>query len=259
MSASEESGLRLDLDPTTERRLKARARLKALRQSHEERWAAHPWPFLRDAVSTIDQQKGADGGGPRKWPGGLVDDGRCTCPWLCKNYYEHVVRLLYWCREQGIPLVLPKSRRLLASWTCIAYAYWLCRYRPGQLVAFASRKQGHHEGEGSAELVRRANQIHENLPPECAPMHVDYSWCRLKFPNGSEIMGIAQGADQARQYTFTLYLADEFAFWEWAGKTYAALLPTLEGGGQFVGISTAGPGFMEQLVHDRWASTGGDE
>lgn len=253
------SDLRLDLDPETERRLKARARLKTIRQSKESQWSAHPWPFLRDAVYTIDQQKGADGGGPRKWPGGEIEDGVCACPWKCRNYYEHMVRSIYWCREQGIPSLIGKSRRLLASWTAIAYFYWLARYRPNQLIAFASRKQGHHEGEGSAELVRRAWQIHQHLPPEVAPLEVQYSWCRLRFPNGSEIMGIAQGADQARQYTFTGYLADEFAYWEWAGKTYAALIPTLEGGGQFVGISSAGPGFMEQLYFDRWLGTGGDE
>jgi hypothetical protein len=91
------------------------------------------------------------------------------------------------------------------------------------------------------------------LPLDVLPRPIRYGFARLSFlDNDSTIVGIAQGSDQARQYTFTAYLADEFAFWERAGETYAALLPTLEGGGRFTGCSSAAPGFMEQLVHDAW-------
>ena len=119
----------------------------------------------------------------------------------------------------------------------------------------AARKQGQTEEEGSAELVKRAKFIHDHLPLDVQPRPIRYGFARFTFlDNESTIVGVAQGADQARQYTFTAYLADEFAFWERAGETYAALLPTLEGGGRFTGCSSATPGFMEQLVYDSWAT-----
>lgn len=238
--------LQIELPPGELRRLRAQARLKALRGANEAAWESHPWPFLRDAVFTIDQQKGEEGGGVRKYPNPA--DVVCGCPDKCVNYYEHLVRT--WWREKR--LLVPKSRRLLISWTMIACHYWLARYRPHSSIAFAARKQGQHKAEGSAELVNRAWLIHQNLPAECAKREVRESWCRLVFDNGSEIVGIGEGADQARQYTYTAYLADEFAFWEHAGPTYGALLPTLEGGGRFTGVTTANPGFAEQLVFDTW-------
>ena len=146
----------------------------------------------------------------------------------------------------------------MVSWTLVALHYWLARYHPASLVAFAARKQGQTEEEGSAELVKRAKFIHDHLPLDVLPRPIRYGFARLSFlDNDSTIVGVAQGADQARQYTFTAYLADEFAFWERAGETYAALLPTLEGGGRFTGCSSAAPGFMENLVHDAWQA-GGD-
>jgi len=253
-----ETGIKLDLTPAQQRQLQFEARLRLERGKNEARWAEHPWPFLRDAVWTIDQQKGGDGGAKRKWPGGEINDPnhecRC-CEGGCQNYLHHLVNRLHSEPE----ILLPKSRRLLASWTVIAYAYWRARYKEHELIGLASRKAGHHDGEGSGELVKRAWQIHQAMPPEATVRKANYSHCRLVMDNGSEIVGIAQGADQARQYTYTCYIADEFAFWEWAGKTYAALKPALEGGGQFIGLSSASPGFMEQLVFDRWSMTGGDE
>ena len=248
-------GLRLDLDRDTERTLRATARLEALRKKREALWSLHPWPFLRDAVWTMDQVKGGTGGAKRKFPGEPTEPAP-DCPCAdggCGSYYEHLANL--WLATSR--LVIPKSRRMLASWELIACHYWLARYRPGSAIAFAARKQGQNDSEGSAELVKRAWQIHQNLPEDAQKRPATYSWCRLRFDDtGSEILGIAEGANQARQYTFTAYLADEFAFWEKAAETYHALLPTLEGGGRLTIISSANPGFMEQLVKDQFQPTG---
>ena len=245
--------LRLDLDPITDQRLRATARLRAIRADNELRFEAHPWHYLRDAVFTIDPFALRErGGGVRKYPGALLKDPtpNCRCQQGgCANYLHHVCNV-WW---QYPRTLWPKSRRLITSWTLIACHEWLARYRPGQVIALVSRKQGQNEDEGSAELVKRARQIGENLPAEVQPRTVKATWCRLQYPhNGSVIVGIGQGANQLRQLTITAWFADEFAFWEEAGPTYAASIPALEGGGRFTGVSTANPGFMEQLVHDAW-------
>jgi len=243
-------GVRIDLPRDEERRLRAEARLRHIRGRNDAAWQEHPWPFIRDAVFTVDPQADEKAGGIRKYPG-EADEPQPNCPCTpngCGSYREHLVNVWYMNKR----LLIPKSRRLLVSWTMIACHYWLARYRPHSTIAFAARKQGQHKSEGSAELVDRAWKLHEHLPPTVTRCDVKESWCHLTFPNGSEILGIGEGADQARQYTFTAYLADEFAFWERAGETYAALLPTLEGGGRFTGVSSANPSFMQQLVHDEW-------
>jgi len=249
------TGFRLDLPPEEAAKLRARARLQARRQANEARYATDPWAFLCEAVWTLDQ-RGGQGSGVRPYPGGTLDDGRCSppipsvcAPGGCASALQHVVRRWHVSNRLGVP----KSRRLLATWTFVALHYWLARYRPATLVALAARKQGQTEDEGSAELVKRVQFIHNHLPRDVMPRPTRYGFARFAFTdNDSVIMGIAQGADQARQYTYTAYFADEFAFWERAAETYAALIPTLEGGGKFTYCTSAGPGFAEQLTFDRW-------
>ncbi len=49
------------------------------------------------------------------------------------------------------------------------------------------------------------------------------------------------------------------AFWKDAQKMYAGAYPTLEGGGRFTAISSAGPGFFKRLVHDTLDELSGEE
>jgi hypothetical protein len=245
--------LRLDLPLDQTNRLRATARLRALRVANETRFATHPWPFLRDAVYTFDPFKNQEaGGGVQKYPGILMRDPTPTCRCCvggCDNYLHHVVNIWF----EHPRSVWAKSRRLIMSWTFIALHVWLARYRPGQVIALVSRKQGQNEDEGSAELIKRARFIEDHLPAEVQPRETHRTWCRTAYPHSNSVMlGIAQGADQLRQLAITAWLGDEFAFWEQAGATYAASIPTLEGGGRCTLISTANPGFMRQLVFDQW-------
>jgi hypothetical protein len=163
-----------------------------------------------------------------------------------RDYAELLVR-----RWQEHPLLaVPKSRRMALTWLFVALNYWLARFSPLAKIAFMARKLGKTETEGSAELVRRAYFIHRHLPPTFPPCEVEYNIGFLRFPNGSEIVALGEGEEQARQHTFTSILADELAFWEKAYETWTALRPTVEGGGRITAVSSAAPGFFRDLVHD---------
>lgn len=219
----------MEADLATLAKARAQAKLQQLQKDNDAKYAADPWKFLVEAVMTLDQVKGEI----RKYP---------PLPYL-----EKLTRV--WEKERL--LLVPKSRRMLISWTMVALHYWLARFRPGTTVAFVSRKEGRSESEGSAELVNRARFIHEHLPPDIEKIETEYKFCRLSFPSiHSEILGIGQGPDQLRQLTLTAILADEMAFWEQARDAYIASRPTIEGGGRFTGVSSANPGFFEQLVND---------
>lgn len=237
-------GILLDLPEADEIALRARARLRTHQKDTTAKYRAHPYPFLTECVWTLDQASQQ----VRRFPNYDDPAPSCACaPDGCKNYIDHLCNR--WLQEKR--LLVPKSRRVLVSWTMVSLHCWLARFFPGTTVAFVSRKQGLNDSEGAAELVRRVKFIEEHLPAELEPLPFQYNFARLKYPTiGSEIIGVAQGADQLRQYTLSAIFADEMAFWELAHDTYSASLPTLEGGGRFTGVSSANPGFFKQAVFD---------
>lgn len=231
-------------------RLYAKAKLQKRRLENERRYTQHPWPFIKECVWTVDQARNV----VRKYPGeGLRDpDPMCDCAGPngggCENYLHDLVNRWFFHDR----LLVPKSRRVMASWTMLACQYWLMRYRPNSFVAIVSRKRGETDSEGSAELVKRVRFIHDHLPEECAHLAAEYQFARFRIPaRNSEMVAIGQGAHQLRQYTATSIFFDEFAFWEEAQATYQASFPTLEGGGKLVIVSSANPGFFHQLATDQ--------
>jgi hypothetical protein len=187
-----------------------------------------PWLFVKDCVWTRDEASGQ----VRRYP------NRAYAELLVRRWQEHPL------------LAVPKSRRMALTWLFVALNYWLARFSPLAKIAFMARKLGKTETEGSAELVRRAYFIHRHLPPTFPPCELEYNIGFLRFPNGSEIVALGEGEEQARQHTFTSVLADEVAFWEKAFDTWVALRPTIEGGGRITAVSSAAPGFFRDLVHD---------
>jgi hypothetical protein len=208
----------------------ARAEFERAKQDRLSRVSQDPVAFCVECVWTLDQITQQ----VRRFP---------------KEHLDYLTPLIaLWQREPLLLIV--KSRRMFVTWTFVALHYWLARFHPATKVAFAARKEGRDESEGSAELVKRAHFIHEHLPPEIG-CPVEYKFGRLRFPEqDSEIIAIGEGPDQARQHTFTAFFADELGSWPNAYETYVGLKPTLEGGGRFVGVSTPAPGFFKMLVMD---------
>lgn len=153
-----------------------------------------------------------------------------------------------WTRERL--LAVPKSRRMIMSWTNVALYLWDTMFNTGISNAFVSKKE-----DDANELIDRAEFIYDNLDPTQLPRELlpkkERKFGQLSFPEiSSKIMGFPQGADQLRQFTFSGILADEMAFWEDAQKMFAASFPTLEGGGRFTAISTRAPSFFKRIVYD---------
>ncbi|HUR99066.1 MAG TPA: hypothetical protein VMZ26_13450 [Pyrinomonadaceae bacterium] len=153
-----------------------------------------------------------------------------------------------WPRERF--LAVPKSRRMIMTWTNICLYLWDTMFNVGRAQAFVSKKE-----DDSDELIKRCVFILQNLDERRLPKELIPKWEDkygfLNFPEiNSNIRGFAQGADQLRQFTFSGILADEMAFWEDAQKMYSGAFPTLEGGGRFTAVSSGAPGFFKKLVHD---------
>jgi hypothetical protein len=70
----------------------------------------------------------------------------------------------------------------------------------------------------------------------------------LQLDNGAMLFGVAEGAEQLRQYTATAILADELGTWQWPRAAYTAFKPCVDGGGRLTLLSSAYPGFWAELV-----------
>jgi phage FluMu gp28-like protein len=195
-------------------------------------WAANPWEWIKDCIWTIDETDGTI----KRFPD--------------KEYFAYVVNA--W-QESSI-LAIPKSRRMMATWLFLALHLWAALFRSNSAVFIQSQKSSKSEW-----LVgnQRMWFMYENLPKQ-------YTWpkpirllkgeggiSRVELNNGSYIMAIGEGADQFRQYTASHVMLDEVAFWEKAKESYTGTLPTIQGGGKVVLISTADPGFFEEVVTGR--------
>jgi hypothetical protein len=196
-----------------------------------ERWREHPWAAIADGVIiTLDPKSLRE---PiRKFP---------TQPWL-----REITEL--WVNEPK--LAIPKSRQMLTSWLMVWCHLWLAMFHEGAAVYLQSDKE-----DKSNELVQRCEFIYNHFPPgEIILPKLKQgraTWCSMVFSGlNSFIKGIAQGADQLRQYAASAVLMDEAAFWEKGRESFAATKPTIDGGGRVTVISSARSGWMKDLCWD---------
>ncbi|HJY45275.1 MAG TPA: hypothetical protein VJ301_11685 [Propionibacteriaceae bacterium] len=221
----------------------------------DARYRKDVWAFVRECVITIDE---VDARAPLK-PFCVAVCLGCVryfgeTPTNCPECGAQLVPMAYleliarqW--QSGTPsiLIVPKARRMRMTWLMVACHVWLALTRRNANIFFVSSKE-----EKSAELVERAKGIVARLPPDRmmpVPTYHRNSPPELRFlETGSKILGVPEGADQLRQYTATAVFADELGSWEWPRAAYAAIKPTIEGGGRLTIVSSAYPGFFRELV-----------
>jgi hypothetical protein len=226
------------------------------REAHRRRYAKDPWAWLTECVTTIDELDPAQPVKPfpvaacracARYLGAAEASapcGRCGGPAAPLAYLRHLAEA--WHRAEPPLLLIPKARRMLLTWLFTALHAWLAWRQPYAKIFFVSSKE-----DKSAELLDRAHGILERLPLDrCAPvrLHRTLSPPLLQLDNGAMLFGVAEGAEQLRQYTATAILADEIGTWQWPRAAYTAFKPCVDGGGRLTLLSSAYPGFWAELV-----------
>lgn len=187
-----------------------------------------PWFFLSSVVTTLDEHDSAN---PYKnFPN--------------HDYLEALVRLL----EEHQFIGIPKSRQLMASWLVASFGLWWAMTHHGQLILFQSKKE-----EDANRLIDRVWGVYERLPEHFRRRFpAEHSYLRITFKESdTKIEGIPQGAHQVRSTTPSMFFSDEMAFQDEAEASYTAALPALQGargGGRGIFVSSAAPGFFQELV-----------
>lgn len=219
--------------------------------------------FLDEVVWTLDED---DEEQPlKKWPAGE------------QYIIDYVMEVLFSQRF----IVVPKSRRIRMTWIHAAYALWFGMSHPKRNVVWQAQK-----GDKVADTMEnKILHILSHLPLDRYAPFVDanrwaipagwddrvvnfwrgkresYGLTRVtllerenpisgegKLTNSSRIFGVPEGADQTRQYTITLFIGDEFAFWKNPKASLKGIRPALGKNGQGILISSANPGYMQELI-----------
>ena len=167
---------------------------------------------------------------------------------------EYILQVL-WHMLVSNKLFVSKSHQIMLSWLLALYYDWVSQALPYQLSMVQSKME-----KAAKDLVSHGIQnptagrisfIHTHLPkwlqdPKLSTRAGNISGL-LSYSNGSQIVAAAQGGDQPRSYTLSRLALDEMAFQDKAEAAYIAGLPAVQGGGQFMGVSTAAPSFFRDI------------
>lgn len=122
---------------------------------------------------------------------------------------------------------LVKSRQMWCSWLYVALNLWLTISGAERQVFFVTDVQE----KADKELLKRAEFIFDNIPHEAWHRELLPSKRRIEnhlyFENiSSGIHALPSGEHKSRGYVASSYLLDEFAFWDNAAETLAAIRPS---------------------------------
>ena len=231
---------------------------------YEKPTAKHFIRFVDEVVWTLDED---DEHNPlKKFPAN-------------KSYIHHYITHVLF-KERFI--VVPKSRRLMMTWIHAIYCLWFALAHEKRNVVWQAQK-----GDKVADTMEnKILHVLTHLPtsqfaPFVAfaltpripagwddrvvnwyhPKREQFGLTRIRFLNweinpagerrlefGSRILGVPEGENQTRQYTITLFVGDEFAFWKQPRLSLKGIRPTLGRNGQGILISSANPGYMEEMI-----------
>ena len=153
--------------------------------------------------------------------------------YACLRDYFYTLRFV-----GGVPVnpivLVPKSRRTMASWSTMVDSCALALFREHSLIIVQSQKE-----EKAKELVNgRCGFVLNHLPPWLPPCTFIVKRLEINFSNGSKIVGVPQGEDQVVQYGPTRFIQDEVTIQDDGAAAYRAIGPALQDGGQYVGMGT---------------------
>lgn len=210
-------------------RLQAKAALQLQKVTRAERWREKPWTWYAERAMLLDP---------------LAESGNQVAPYPDFPYLEALVNEV----EANRRTILWKSRRVIGSWTGILKAVRMCETERYQRCFFIAKKEGESDGEGCRELVWRAAWAAQHLR-NGPPPRIDAGKLHIYFPDTeSSITGVTSDPNVMRQVSANYVMGDELAFWPQPKQSLAALLPTLEQRGTFLGLSSSADGFFKALV-----------
>lgn len=142
-------------------------------------------------------------------------------------------------------LLILKSRQMLVSWLLAAFATWLTLFHNGNRVLYLTIRES-----DSFKMKARVDHILAHLPDLVRVMldqrDVDNTG-EITFRGGSAMQFLPSSDNPGRSLTASLVILDEHGFHPHDLKMYAAIKPTVSGGGMVISNST--PNGVGNLFH----------
>ena len=139
-----------------------------------------------------------------------------------------------------------KARQLGFSWTTAAYSAWLLTFSPGTNVLMISKGQTE-----AFSLLDKVRFILKNLPSEWQHSLSPDSRSEIGIPSlDSKVIALPSTEDAGRSETASVVIQDEADFHEYHAQNYAAVKPTIDGGGQMIMGSTSNKRQMTSLFKE---------
>lgn len=186
------------------------------------------WTFCCDCVFTADAHARAKG----------LDFVRPLVSDPAADDYLRIVGEHWWTEPR---LTIKKSRQIRVTWLLIGLNVWAFLKFEGELIPYKTVKF-----EYSDQYLRdRFWFIIQHIPPKYRVPRVRYvqgaieAYHREGDVPTSQIVAIAQGEEQVRQFTFSRLFSDEDASQEHQRESHAAAKPAIDGGGCDLKVSTS--------------------
>lgn len=170
-------------------------------------------------------------------------------------YLDLVVKLY---REER-RLILLKSRQLRITWICCALDVHEAMFWSARAIPINAYKE-----DDAKDILDRCLFVYQGNPNEPdkapglpiwmrnrAPMEHRERPPEMEWVNGSLIRAIPEGSENVRGKTISRWRCEEARSQPKLEQTCQGILPSLQKVGQAVFVSSAGPGYYEQLVHDK--------
>lgn len=171
--------------------------------------------------------------------------------WPDKDYLHDLV----WVFNHEKAVFVPKSRRMMVSWTMAAWAVYNARYFPHHAIFVQSETEEKAAFITDKRCVFLEDHLREPmLRRKYKPIRTHQGLIgRITYDGtGSYIWAIPQGDDVIRSFTFSILIMDESEFQPEGPKALVSALSTLEKGAQLIVASTSnGPqGILADVCRD---------
>ncbi len=132
-------------------------------------------------------------------------------------------------------VIIGKARQLGISWLVCIYCLWKAKFYENVKVLFLS--QGEDE---AGDLINKCKFVDDHLPEFLRSKRDPDQSGLIGFPDlYSEIKALPSTEKAGRSTDATIVVCDEWEFHPYAEMNFGALKPTIDAGGQFIGLSTA--------------------
>jgi len=180
--------------------------------------------------------------------------------WRSHHHLLQLIELIQQWSSQPSPrkplyIVIFKSRQVYTTTTLAGVANWLCSFFESTRVLELSKKEG-----DASEFLDKSRFINLQHPDFLRLKMLPDQASIMGFPaTHSRIKALPATDDAGRSTDATMVVSDEWEYHPFAEDNFAAVKPTIDKGGIFIGASTVDKTKMDSFPKSIWRGAKSDD